>query len=158
VRWGIPASRSARVSAPIGEVANGDVISCDAAAAGSTAGRFTHAPPGGGGVAGAAGKAAHADAMARWRPAPNGDIGDPVAGDDSAAAGHPGGMKPAIPQQLTIHCVQETSTFYFVNNCQKLTDFNDFWHVKSHSVAEWLACWTQAQKGPGSNRRRDAVE
>ena len=26
------------------------------------------------------------------------------------------------------------------------------------SVAEWLACWTQAQKGLGSNRGRDAVE
>ena len=25
------------------------------------------------------------------------------------------------------------------------------------SVAEWLACWTQAQKGPGLNRNRDAV-
>jgi len=25
------------------------------------------------------------------------------------------------------------------------------------SVAEWLACWTRAQKGPGSNRTRDAV-
>jgi len=25
------------------------------------------------------------------------------------------------------------------------------------SVAEWLACWTQAQKGPGSNRSHDAV-
>ena len=25
------------------------------------------------------------------------------------------------------------------------------------SVAEWLSCWTQAQKGPGSNRSRDAV-
>jgi len=24
--------------------------------------------------------------------------------------------------------------------------------VKGDSVAEWLACWTQAQKGPGSNR------
>ena len=24
-------------------------------------------------------------------------------------------------------------------------------------VAEWLACWTQAQKGPGSNRSRDSV-
>ena len=24
-------------------------------------------------------------------------------------------------------------------------------------VAEWLACWTQAQKGPGSNRSCDAV-
>ena len=26
----------------------------------------------------------------------------------------------------------------------------------SSSVAEWLACWTQAQKGPGSNRSPDA--
>ena len=25
------------------------------------------------------------------------------------------------------------------------------------SVAEWLACWTQAQKGSGSNHSRDAV-
>jgi len=25
------------------------------------------------------------------------------------------------------------------------------------SVAEWLACWTQAQKGPDSNRSHDAV-
>ena len=25
------------------------------------------------------------------------------------------------------------------------------------SVAEWLACWTQAQKGLGSNRGRVAV-
>jgi len=29
--------------------------------------------------------------------------------------------------------------------------------VVGGSVAEWLACWTQAQKGPGSNRSRDAV-
>jgi len=31
--------------------------------------------------------------------------------------------------------------------------------LKGGSVAEWLACWTQAQKGPGlgSNRSRDAV-
>ena len=25
------------------------------------------------------------------------------------------------------------------------------------SVVEWSACWTRAQKGPGSNRSRDAV-
>ena len=29
--------------------------------------------------------------------------------------------------------------------------------VHGGSLAEWLACWTQAQKGPGSNRSRDAV-
>jgi len=29
---------------------------------------------------------------------------------------------------------KKTSTFYFLNNCQKLTDFNDFWHVKSWEV------------------------
>ena len=30
-------------------------------------------------------------------------------------------------------------------------------HGKSKTVAEWLACWTQTQKGPGSNRSRFAV-
>jgi len=25
------------------------------------------------------------------------------------------------------------------------------------SVVKWLACWTQVQKGPGSDRSRDAV-
>ena len=30
-------------------------------------------------------------------------------------------------------------------------------HKQGSSAAEWLVCWTQAQKGPGSNRSRDAV-
>jgi len=30
------------------------------------------------------------------------------------------------------------------------------WQVGG-SAAEWLACWTQAQEGLGSNRSRDAV-
>ena len=34
---------------------------------------------------------------------------------------------------------------------------NEFDYLLGGSVAEWLACWTQAQKGPGSNRSRDAV-
>ena len=29
--------------------------------------------------------------------------------------------------------------------------------VRGSSVAEWLACWTQAQKGLGSNLSRDPV-
>ena len=33
----------------------------------------------------------------------------------------------------------------------------DILRLEGGSVAEWLACWTQAQKGPGSNRSRDAV-
>ena len=34
-----------------------------------------------------------------------------------------------------------------------------FWKYSTSggSVAEWFACWTQAQKGLGSNRSRDAV-
>jgi len=30
-------------------------------------------------------------------------------------------------------------------------------HYEGGSVAEWLACWTRAQKGRCSNRSRDAV-
>jgi len=37
---------------------------------------------------------------------------------------------------------------------QKYITTNDH---EGGSVAEWLACWTQAQKGPCSNRSRDAV-
>jgi len=33
----------------------------------------------------------------------------------------------------------------------------NIWQATDRLVAEWLACWTQAQKGPGSNRSRDAV-
>jgi len=32
-----------------------------------------------------------------------------------------------------------------------------YYPCQGGSVAEWLACWTQAQKGLGSNRSRDAV-
>ena len=46
---------------------------------------------------------------------------------------------------------------------------DEMWHAKyalfttgtacivGGSIAEWLVCWTQAQKGPGSNRSCDAV-
>ena len=37
-----------------------------------------------------------------------------------------------------------------LNTLQQLTSMGG-------SAAEWLACWTQAQKGLGSNRSRDAV-
>jgi len=30
-------------------------------------------------------------------------------------------------------------------------------NISGGSVAEWIECWTQAQKGLGSNRSRDAV-
>ena len=39
---------------------------------------------------------------------------------------------------------------------RRLQDTN-FGVVVGKVVAEWLVRWTQAQKGPGSNRSRDAV-
>ena len=36
-------------------------------------------------------------------------------------------------------------------------DFLTVTHLLGGLVAEWLACWTQAQRDPGSNRSRDAV-
>ena len=35
---------------------------------------------------------------------------------------------------------QKTSTFLFFNNCQKLTDFDDFWCVKSWENLTSIAC------------------
>jgi len=37
------------------------------------------------------------------------------------------------------------------------SDIRDLLGDLGGSVAEWLASWTQAQKGPGSNRSRDAI-
>jgi len=34
---------------------------------------------------------------------------------------------------------------------------SSFFQTWDGSVAEWLACWTQAQNGLGSNRSRDAA-
>ena len=32
-----------------------------------------------------------------------------------------------------------------------------YYDLRGGLVAEWLVCWTQVQKGMGSNRSRDAV-
>ena len=42
-------------------------------------------------------------------------------------------------------------------NSYNVGEITNEYHKKGGSVAEWLACWTQAQKGLGSNRSRDAV-
>jgi len=61
--------------------------------------------------------------------------------------------KPCIVQQQRSH---HKSTSNHRNDV-----FNSFYQtmpfIEGGSVAEWLACWTQAQKGLGSNRSRDAV-
>ena len=41
-----------------------------------------------------------------------------------------------------------------IDVCRELIRFEAF---IPHPIAEWSACWTQAQKGPGSDRSRDAV-
>jgi len=48
----------------------------------------------------------------------------------------------------------KTSLFCLV---PRLPTFAAERQAKCGSVAEWLECWTQAQKRPGSNRSRDAV-
>jgi len=48
-----------------------------------------------------------------------------------------------------------------VENAEKVTymyGWSDVCFFVSFAFAlEWLMCWTQAQKGPGSNRSHDAV-
>jgi len=45
----------------------------------------------------------------------------------------------------------------FALNSAAITSTYNAQPSEGGSVAEWLACWTQAQKGPGSNSSRDAV-
>ena len=47
--------------------------------------------------------------------------------------------------------------YQLVNRYTAFTSFYFTYFFKRDSVAEWLACWTQALKGPGSNSSRDAV-
>jgi len=57
---------------------------------------------------------------------------------------------------------RDTSVDYYLKAYNRAREgthgrINRDYYIKGGSVAEWLACWTQAQKGPGSNRSRDAV-
>jgi len=53
--------------------------------------------------------------------------------------------------QLTVY--SEVSCYSLVNKDEYI-----IYHAYAGgSVTEWLACWTQAQKGRGSNRSRDAT-
>jgi len=55
-----------------------------------------------------------------------------------------------IPWKIRVH-----GTAALGSAAQEASSTRNFATV--HQQAEWLACWTQAQKGPGSNRSRDAV-
>jgi len=44
-----------------------------------------------------------------------------------------------------------------ISNLVRRTHYSTTLGQVGGSVAEWLACWTQAQKGPGSNRSCNAV-
>ena len=58
----------------------------------------------------------------------------------------------AVVQQLSRSLVQSFYTDWSGENAEFVKVL-----ALDGSVAEWLACWTQAQKGPGSNRSRDVV-
>jgi len=55
-----------------------------------------------------------------------------------------------IPWKIRVH-----GTAALGSAVQEANSTHNFATV--HQQAEWLACWTQAQKGPGSNRCRVTV-
>jgi len=61
-----------------------------------------------------------------------------------------------ISGEKLILCISGTYFSHYLRMYKLLIEF-DIYILLGGSVAEWLACWTQAQKGPGSNRSRDAV-
>jgi len=63
----------------------------------------------------------------------------------AAGRGSGGGTNPLKPKSLK-HLHAYRTPYFWTVAC-----------IVAGSVAEWWACWTQAQKGPGSNRSRDAV-
>ena len=70
----------------------------------------------------------------------------------------PGARRRGRPRTAWMDNIK-TWTGLSVEESLRMTEDRDNWrkYVQGGSVAEWLACWTQAQKGPGSNRSRDAV-
>ena len=67
--------------------------------------------------------------------------------------------EPGEPQAQTVHQVQEQLVVARLQRHVPLVSplLHSLLPLWGGSVAEWLACWTRAQKGPGSNRSRDAV-
>ena len=60
-----------------------------------------------------------------------------------------------IRQSTSRGCLLQVGQLYHSDSIAAICGF--VVQLKGGSVAEWLACWTQAQKGLGSNRSRDAV-
>ena len=70
-----------------------------------------------------------------------------------------GARKAGLIAVSRILSLFRTNTHISVSLAHLLISYKFFDILKGRggSVAEWLACWTQAQKGLGSNRSRDAV-
>ena len=68
----------------------------------------------------------------------------------------PGASNCQSPDTSPAHCTEPRRRSP-VNTKQEVYRESHTYSQTGGSVAEWLACWTQAQKGPGSNRSRYAV-
>ena len=98
--------------------------------------------------------------LTAWHQSPRPACG--VATDD-----HPlhAGMLGLQPRHTDCHSLQPTDLHDFLPKVgtlaaeivPKIRLFASSRIKFADSVAEWLACWTQAQKGPGSNRCRVTV-
>jgi len=89
--------------------------------------------------------------------------GRPQPDDDHEASRWRRGQLPIAKRQLGRHVSMTTTAAAAAPSRRSITTaiatsrLINVPNVKGGSVAEWLACWTQAQKGLGSNRSRDAV-
>ena len=84
-----------------------------------------------------------------------------TAANHSRHLTHTGQLDPTRLYTAVLHaaCIDQLSVSVSSVHVALLhanTKYLTIYH-KGGSVAEWLACWTQAQKGPGSIRSRDAV-
>jgi len=76
----------------------------------------------------------------------------------TSSSANPMNEKQEVSRELSLTSPSALSfTFCEITTVCCLSHFQQLNGARYSSVAEWLACWTQAQKGPGSNRSRDAV-
>ena len=94
-----------------------------------------------------------------WRPLTSADVG--WSRQRHISKLHGGGLQ-------RLHSVDDVAAnwlegmvvkdkWQIINQSESVVENGSRTLTSSGSVAEWLACWTQAQKGLGSNHSRDAV-
>jgi len=99
--------------------------------------------------------------VSSWRRSrsatPAGTRAVPATGSDSRPRPEPTSMSPVSCLRTVTFSDRASREGTAIGRVRPPVGFRSLFWTKGGWVAEWIACWTQAQEGLGSNRSRDAV-